>query len=236
MAMFEDEDSVDKEISTFGAYGGEGYLTHEQRQRCWRDSDHIAYSKFFAKLYDDKKLYQLIEDLRNDSWWQKIENGTLKNRIKFSPTAKQAIKSGWPTIQEDADLLFRDLKAIRRKNRNYIRDEITNFFANHLKELEILITLAVIQLLTNIYNAQGSDFAQNNEDMLSHEEPSFILEAHSSDIDLAEYYGELLESALITLLSGATPTPSDGGISENLENTRKIESIKIDDEPYIRRI
>lgn len=236
MAMFEDEDSVEKEISTFGAYGGKGYLTHEQRERCWRDSEYIAYSKFFAKLYDDKKQYLLIEDLRNDNWWKQIEDGAIKNRIKFSPAAKKAIKSGWPKIQDDADLLFRDLKAIRRKDRNHIRDEITNFFADHLKELEILIALAIIQMLAKIYNAQNSDFVQNNEKMLSDDGPSSILEAHSSNIDLTEYYGELFESALITLLSGATPTLSDGGISENLENTRKTENVKIDDEPYIRRI
>lgn len=236
MALFEDEDSVDKEVSTFGAYGGNGYLTHEQRERCWRDSDYIAYSKFFAKLYDDKKRYLLIDDLRNDNWWKQIEDGAIKNRIKFSLTAKKAIKSGWPRIQEDADLLFRDLKKIRRKDRNYIRDEITNFFADHLKELELLIALAIIQMLAKTYNLQNSDFVQINEKMLSDDGPSSILEAYSSDIDLAEYYGELLESALITLLSGATPTLSDGGISENLEHTRKIENVKIDDEPYIRRI
>jgi len=235
MPIFDDEPELDTK-PTFGANGGDGSLSQEQREYFWRDKEYIAYSEFYAKLYDDNKLYQLVKDLQDDEWWRKIENGEIKNRIKINPTPKQALKIGWKHIQEDADLLFRDLRAVRRKSRNYIRDEITNFFSEHMKELEILFAIAIIQILVRDYNIANPDFIRVNEDLILHDSAEYVLEIHSENVALADHYPEFLESAFIMLLAGASHIPPDGGIDGNLENNKKPSPPKNNDDPYIRRI
>lgn len=234
MAIF-DDDEKDKK-STFGANGGDGRFNHEIREHIWRDKEYIAYSDFFAKLYDDNQIYQLIKDLQDEEWWRKIESGKIENRININPTPKKALKSGWPRIQEDADLLFRDLKAARRKSRNYIRDEISNFFADHMEELELLFAIAILQILTRRYSITDNDFIPRNEYRILHEGAKPIIEELSIYFDLVDNYPEFLESAFIMLLAGASHTPPDGGIGENLENNKKPTPPKNDDDPHIRRI
>ncbi|MFE1574172.1 hypothetical protein ACFIQG_20535 [Comamonas odontotermitis] len=211
----------------------DGFLSWEERREIWADTEYIKYSDFMEKLYDDEKYYKLIEDIRDAEWWQKLRNGNIGYSIKVTEPMGRIIKNDWPDFKNDINFFYRDLRLLCNKSRNKIRDNLSNFYNDHLQMMELLIYLACLQMFLNFYSVFSQYDISNTEDLIKFEGVDFVHSNLGRGFSMKEHFPLAFNDVLIYLLNGAQNTYDQGGkAAEKIHNPSPPD----DDMPSIRRI
>lgn len=206
----------------------DGFLIWEDRQKIWADTDHIKYSDFMEKLYNDKEYYQLIEDIRDAEWWKNLQDGKLKPAIFISPAMKKIVVKEWPDIQEDINFFYRDLRLLRNQSRNTIRDSLSNFYMDHLETIELLMLLACMQIFMELYTKNNSQDIQLHEDLIEYEGINHIRKSLGFYFSMADQVQSIVfNDVFVFLLNGAQKTYDQDG--REAIKTRDLKPPKKDD-------
>lgn len=213
----------------------DGFFSWEERREIWADTEYIKYSDFMKKLYSDEEYYQLIEDIQDEEWWQKMQDGNLKSAIVISPEMKKIIFKEWPEVQEDVNSFYRDLHILRNNSRNKIRDSLSNFYIAHLKSMELLIMLAYLEIFMNIYTKNNKEMISSYEDLIDFEGIDFIRKTIGSLYSITGSFPIAFNDVFVFLLSGAQRRYDQDG--KDAEKTHAPKPPKNnDDTPSFRRI
>lgn len=217
--------------------GDEGFLTQAEREEIWADNEYIKYSDFMRKLYDDEKLYQLVENIKNEDWWRKLHNKQPAHGFLISEKMEKLLGKRWPEIQDDANFLYSDLRLLRNQSRNKIRDNLSAFYKDHLEALELFVVIACLDLVMELYSGKfDKNFIKGHEDYIIENEKydeCFVKRCMSGLVDINEGFPLALNGVLIYLLQGAQKTNEQSGkAAEKIHNPSPPD----DDMPSIRRI